>query len=181
MAERNNPTGFLGTSSTPDNAEFSADRYPGQIAQIVAVDDPDFPNRQKEYRLVKPDSTMTTYPFDGAAAYWANRALGLVTTDPTGRQGRPAGIFCKAPSTLVNRVIYVQVRGRKNNVKAVDAPTATPTAAGLFVVPSSTAAKVNILASASPATFPPFGVSASVINVVDNTFAVDLDVFDVSS
>lgn len=179
--ERFNPTGFTGTSATPEGAEFAADKYPGLISQIVTTEDLNNPGRQKEYRCVKLDSTMTVNPYDGAVAWWANRALGTVTTSPTtlGR-GAVAGVFCKTPSTLVNRAVYVQTKGLKTNVKFVDAPTAAPSAARLHVIPSATAAKADCLAAGSAPTYPILGYSAGTINAGDQTAAVDLNVSDIS-
>lgn len=181
MAERYNPTGFLGTSSTPNDAEFSSTKYPGQLAQIVTVDDPARQGRQKEFRLVKLDSSMSTAPYDGAIAWWKDRTTAIVTTSPTALgQGRGAGIFCKAPTSLVNTCVYVQVRGIHNTVKFIDAVTAQPTAAGLLVVPSSTAGKADCLAAGTAATYPILGYSAGVYDAANATCAVDLNVADVS-
>src|SRR3989304_2664649 len=48
----------------------------------------------KAYKMVRTDSTMTTAPYDGAVAWWADQALYKTTTSPTTlRRGRGAGVF----------------------------------------------------------------------------------------
>lgn len=133
--------------------------------------------REKSYRYVRTDSTMSVAPFKGALAWWSDRKIYLVTTSPTklGR-GRVAGVFQNAP-TLGN-YCFIQTAGPAT-VKFVDAPTATPTAAGLFVIPSATPGKADCLAAGSAATYPVIGVSAGAMNLGDNTAVVDLNIPDI--
>jgi hypothetical protein len=66
--------------------------------------------------------------------------------------------------------------GGPANVKFVDAPTASPTVAGLIVIPSSTAGKADCLAAGTAATYPKLGVSAGALNLGDQTALVELNV-----
>lgn len=130
--------------------------------------------RSKRYQLIRTDSSMTVAPFLGAVAWWSDKTQYLVTTTVTtlGR-GRIAGVFQNAITP--GNYGCVQVEGPAT-VKFIDAPTATPTAAGLFVIPSATNGKADCLAAASAATYPALGVSASAMNLGDNTAIVDLNV-----
>ena len=64
-------------------------------------------------------------------------------------------------------------------MKFVDAPTATPDATGLIVVPSATAGKADCLAAGSAATYPRIGRSAGTYNAPNATCIVDLDIPEV--
>jgi hypothetical protein len=66
--------------------------------------------------------------------------------------------------------------GGPATVKFIDAVTAAPTVAGLFVIPSATNAKADCLAAASAPTYPPLGVSAGVYDATNTVGVVDLDV-----
>lgn len=129
----------------------------------------------KGYQLVKTDSSMSVNPYSGAVAWWSDQAAYLVTTSPTtlGR-GRVAGVFRNAITP--GRYGCIQWKGICTNVKLVDAPTASPSIAGLFVTPSATAGKADVLAAGSAATYPPLGRTAGTLNLSDNTCSVDLDV-----
>jgi hypothetical protein len=155
----------------------------GQLGIHVQVKDPgpagapvgtSAVNRDKNYQLVRSDSTMSVSPFRGAVAWWSNKATYLVTTSPTtlGR-GRIAGIFGNAVTP--GNYCYVQTFG-PCTVKFVDAPTAAPSAAGLFVIPSATAGKADAIAAGTASTYPVLGYSASAITGSDSTALVDLDV-----
>ena len=67
-------------------------------------------------------------------------------------------------------------RGGPATVKLIDAVTATPLVAGLFCIPSATNGKADVLAAGSAATYPVLGVTASTLNLGDNTCVVELDV-----
>lgn len=160
--------------------EVEADwRFPGMIGgvcTIVAGTDGTTtgPRGSKSFQLVRTDSTMTTNPYNGAVAWWQNRLTYKVTTDPTGRRGQPAGVFLNANTP--GRLAIIQYAGRHGLVKFVDAPTATPTTAGLIVIPSATAAKADCLAAGSAATYPQLGRSAGTYDAANTTCAVDLDI-----
>lgn len=149
-------------------------RYPGQVGGYFTD------TANKLYRYVLLDSTMTVAPYAGAVAWWSNRTSGIVTTSSTNR-GRRAGIFTRAHQlTGTDRALacFIQVGGRRDDVKLIDAVTAAPTTAGLFIVPSATDGKADCLASGTAATFPALGVSASTKNLGNSTCSVDLSVED---
>lgn len=129
----------------------------------------------KGYQIVKTDSAMTVNPYSGAVAWWSAQASYLVTTSPTALgRGRVAGVFRNAITP--GRYGCIQWKGYCPNVKGIDNLTAEPTAVGLFVIPSATAAKADVLAANSAATYPPLGRTVGTRNLGDQTFAVDLDV-----
>lgn len=164
---------FVSTGD-PNTVSDQIVRYPGQVGGYYTD------TANKLYRYVLLDSTMTVAPYPGAVAWWSNRTAGIVTTSATNR-GRRAGIFTRAhqlTGTDRSLACFIQVGGRRTDVKGIDALTASPTVAGLFVVPSATAAKADVLASGTAATFPALGVTAGTLNVGDNTFAVDLSIED---
>jgi len=131
-------------------------------------------SRFKGYQIVQTDSTMGVGSFPGAVGWWSDKTKYLVTTDPTklGR-GRVAGVFNNA--SVKGNFTCIQWLG-PCTVKFVDAPVAAPTAAGLIVIPSATAAKADCLAAGSSATYPQLGYSAGALNAGDQTAIVDLDV-----
>lgn len=171
-------------SGDPETENESTLHYPGMLGKKYAVTQPHRTaagveeGRTKEYQFIHTDSSMTVAPFPGAVAWWANRALYQVTTDPTtlGR-GRVAGVF----QGTVTRGNYgfVQTKG-PGTVKFVDAPTAAPTVAGLIVVPSATAGKADALAAGTAATYPALGVTASVVDGGSSEAVVELDVPEAS-
>lgn len=172
---------FLGAGGDPELVNEAVWPYPGQIGKRMMVKQPgpggtpgaeDY--RDKEYQLVNTDSTMSVAPYKGAVAWWADKTNYKVTTTVTtlGR-GRVAGVFQNAITP--GNVGYIQTKGPAV-VKLTDTITSTPLASGLFVIPSATAAKADCLAAGSAATYPPLGLSASTLNLGDNTCIVDLDV-----
>ena len=177
---RSQPMYFItGDPETENNAILE---YPGQLGSRCTIIEPTRGSpttagqfRPKTYQLVQSDSSMTTNPYSGAAAWWADKTKYLVTTSPTKLgQGRIAGIFRTAVTP--GNYCFVQTQGPCPNVKYVDAPAAVPDATGQFVVPSSTAGKVTNVAAGTAATYPPFGVSTGAMSGADNTGPVDLDV-----
>jgi len=159
--------------------------YPGLLGGRVAVKQPGPPGQpvaegenytHKAYQFIKTDSTMTVAPYRGAVAWWANQAAYLVTTSPTALgRGRVAGLFQNAITP--GYYGFIQIRG-KATVKFVDVPTAEPTAAGGFVIPSATAGKADCLAAGAAATYPQLGRAAGVRNPASEA-VVDLCVDDV--
>ena len=166
-----------------DPAQFNiaeADwRFPGMIGGSCTVvlgtaGSTTDPRGSKTIQLVRTDSTMTVAPFNGAVAWWKNKLTYQVTTDPTGRRGQHAGVFL-GPVTA-GRLAIIQYGGRHGQVKFIDAPTAAPTAAGLIVIPSATAAKADCLAAGTAATYPALGLSAGTYDAANTVCAVDLDI-----
>lgn len=167
-------------SGDPESENEASLLYPGQLGMRFTVTQPSRSavgaeaGRSKTYQLIRTDSTMTTAPYTGAVAWWSDKTQYLVTTSPTtlGR-GRIAGVFQNA-ITLGN---YGCVQtGGPATVKFVDAPTANPTAAGLHVIPSATAAKADCLAAGSAPTYPLLGFSSGVYDATNTVAVVDLDV-----
>ena len=161
--------------------------YPGQLGirfnyinpprTTPADADASEDGRSKGFQLVHTDSSMTVGPYDGAVAWWARQDLYRVTTSPTtlGR-GRVAGVFRYA--VTAGNYCCVQIKG-PSTTKFIDAPTATPSAAGLIVIPSATAGKADCLAAGSAATYPSMGRTMGGWNATEVTALVDLDVPEV--
>ncbi len=172
---------------SPDSMNEPSLAYPGQLGIRFAYIDPprsapsdtegSAAGNPKAYKLVQTDSSMAVAPFPGAVAWFADQANSVVTTSPTklGR-GRVAGVFKNAVTP--GYFTCIQVKG-KGHVFFVDAPTAAPTAAGLFVIPSATAGKADCLAAASSPTYPIIGRSAGVIQGGTGQAIVDIDVPEV--
>lgn len=166
--------------------------YPGQLGMRATIVEPGRTpataygkGRSKTYQLIQTDSTMATAPFPNAVAWWSDKTRYLVTTSVTklGR-GRIAGRFPDngaGGSITKGNWGWIQVGG-PGMVKFVDAPTAAPSAVGLFVIPSATDGKADCLAAGSQPTYPTLGTSASGLNPAyaagpnDNCGVVDLDV-----
>lgn len=171
------PPVFL-RSGDPEQENEPKLQYPGQLGMRFTVIQPTRATpgaesgRSKTYQLIKTDSTMSVAPYLGAVAWWADKTQYLTTTSASklGR-GRIAGVYQNAITP--GNYGCVQTGGPATT-KLVDAPTAAPTIAGLFVIPSATDGKADVVSTA-PA-FPVLGLTASVLNVGDNTIVADLDV-----
>lgn len=170
---------YLPNGGDPEQVNEVTLQQPGMLGGRVI--NPSTSSGNKEYQLVQVDSSTTNTPantvYDGATALWSNRDKFMVGTavSALGR-GNVAGIFVNAP--IAGRYTCIQTVGRHDAVKLVDAPTATPTAAGLFIIPSATNGKADCLAAGTAATYPVLGRSASVINAGDQTCQVDLNVYE---
>ena len=166
-------------SGDPEQENSPTLAYPGTLGARFVVKQPHRSpagaedGRSKTYQLIKTDSTMTVAPFRGAVAWWSDKTQYLVTTTVTtlGR-GRVAGVFQNAITPGYYGCIQ---KGGPATVKFVDAPTAQPTVAGLFVIPSATNAKADCLAANTAALYPMLGVSAGVYNAAAAEAVVDLD------
>lgn len=167
-------------SGDPETENTPTLLYPGTLGARFTVTQPlrspagAEDGRSKRYQLVQTDSTMTVAPFRGAVAWWADKTRYLVTTTVTtlGR-GRVAGVFQNAVTPGYYGCIQI---GGPATVKFVDAPTAAPTVAGLFVIPSATNAKADCLAAGTAASYPHLGVSAGVYDATNTVGVVDLSV-----
>ena len=173
------PPVFL-QSGDPETENVASLHAPGTLGARFTVKQPTRSaagvedGRYKRYQLIRTDSTMTVSPFRGAVAWWSDKTQYMVTTSPTALgRGRIAGVFQNAISLGYYGCIQI---GGPATVKFVDAPTASPTVAGLFVIPSGTAAKADCLGAGSSATYPTLGVSAGVYNGAAAEGVVDLDV-----
>lgn len=167
-------------SGDPESENSPTLSYPGLLGARFTVKQPSRSaagiedGRSKTYQLIQTDSTMSVAPYKGAVAWWSDKTKYLVTTTVTtlGR-GRIAGVFQNAIS--LGNYGCVQTGGPATT-KIIDTPTATPSVAGLFCIPSATNGKADVLAAGSAPTYPALGVTASVINLGDNTCVVELDV-----
>lgn len=168
---------YLPNGGDPEQMNESRLQQPGMLGSRTIVRTATEGN--KEYQLVQVDSNTTNTPantvYDGAIAWWSNRNNYLVGTAPgaLGR-GNVAGVFVNAVTP--GNYTCIQKAGIHTQVKFVDAPTAAPSAAGLFVIPSATNAKADCLAAGTASTYPQLGRSISVINPADQTAQVDLAV-----
>ncbi len=168
-------------SGDPESENAVVLAYPGALGARFTVKQPGIGGsattagqyRSKTYQLVATDSSMTTFPFSGAVAWWSDKTKYLVTTNPaTLGRGRIAGVFRN--SITPGNYGCIQTEGPCPNVKFVDSPNTTPTAAGLFVIPSATAGKADTTAAGTAATYPTLGVTAGAMSLADNTGSVDL-------
>lgn len=175
------PTYLPGGS--PETVNVSSLAYPGQLGtrfnyvmppRTIPGLDASEDGRAKAYQVVATDSSMSVAPYDGAVAWWNRQDLYRVTTSPTSLgRGRVAGVFKNAVTP--GNFTCIQIKGMAM-VKFIDAVTAQPTAAGLFVIPSATAGKADALAAGSAATYPPLGISAGAYNAANAEGLVNLDV-----
>ena len=171
LHDRTKPTMYLPQGGNPEEVNLTSLFHPGMLGGRFISPNPSAGN--KEFQLVRVDSTAAVSPYNGATAWWANKALYLVTTAATNR-GQVAGVFTFAAA--LGNYTCIQLEGRHNSVKIVDAPTSAPDATGKFVIPSATAGKADVLAAGSAATYPVMGRTAGTLNAGDNTCAVDLHV-----
>lgn len=175
---------FISTGD-PETVNDATLLYPGQLGMRVTLKRPSGPGtpgspnapdyRDKTYQLVGTDSTMTTSPYPGAVAWWADKPNYKVTTDGTklGR-GRIAGVFRN--NITPGNFCFVQTQGPAA-VKLIDSPNTAPTTnSGQYIIPSSTTGKADCLAAGAAATYPPLGVVGGALNLGDNTVVTDLDV-----
>ena len=164
---------YLPQGGDPETVNLSSLQQPGMLGGRFIH--PHATEGNKEYQLVQTDSTMTVNPYDGATAWWTDKANYKVSTMVgTAGRGNVAGVFVNAATP--GNYTCIQVEGYHDSVKFIDAPTATPTTAGLFVIPSATNAKADCLAAGSAATYPVMGRSAGTYNAPNATCAVMLGV-----
>lgn len=167
--------GFFFQEGDPLGMNEATLQYPGMLGVTAPTHCLDGITR--DLQIVQADSTMATAVAQGALAYWANEDRFIATTneDITGfGRGRCIGVF----TTTVDNGSYTAIvkRGRKTPVWFVDAPTAAPTTAGLFVIPTTTDGRADALAAASAATYPPIGRTSGVVNA-SNRAICDVDVY----
>lgn len=167
-----NPYMPNGGNPEETNIPIANFRYAGQIGTIhtALYKDADGVSRTKTFMLVKTNATLAVAPFNGCPAYWSNQDDNEVSTALV--RGRPAGVFINVPG--VSSVCFIQILGRHPNVRIKGVPTATPTNAGLFVIPDSAAGACDCLAAGTAATYPPLGLSVS--GLTGNDAAVFLTV-----
>ena len=172
-------------SGDPERESVATLHAPGTVGMRFTVKQPSGGGtpgaeeyRYKTYQIVKTDSTMSVTPFKGAVAWWQDKTQYVVTTSPTALgRGRIAGVFQNLPAYPITAGHYTCVQvGGPGIVKFIDAVTAAPTVAGLFVIPAATAGKADCLAAGSSPTYPTLGVSSGVYNGAAAEGVVDLDV-----
>lgn len=167
---RNQPL-YLGPSGDPELMNEPTLLYPGQLGAKITIKNPGPPgvpvassavSRDKTYQLVQTDSSATVAPFKRAVAWWRDKAKYLVTTSvSTAGRGNIAGVFGNLGAPSPGNFGCVQTAGPAF-VKYINAPTAAPSAAGLFVTPSATDGKADCIAAGTAATYPTLGTSAGV-------------------
>jgi len=167
-------------SGDPETENVATLHAPGTLGARFTVKQPTRSaagaedGRYKRYQLIRTDSTMTVSPFRGAVAWWSDKTQYLVTTSPTALgRGRIAGVFQNAITLGYYGCIQI---GGPATVKFIDAVAVAPTVAGLFVIPSATAAKADTLAAGTAASYPALGVTAGVYNAAAAEAVVDLNV-----
>lgn len=156
------------TTGDPTTVNETTPYAPGQLGKEITVFNTAnvSPGQAaKTFKYVQVDSTSAS-PYLGSVAWWSDRDNFKVTLAATNR-GQVAGAFQAAFPTPGN-FGYIQTGG-PGIVKLIDAVTATPTAGGLFIVPSATNGKADCLASGSAATFRVLATSNGTINLGDST------------
>lgn len=170
--------GLFFQDGNPQGMNEAVLQYPGMLGVIAPTACQD--GIVRELQIVQADSVMGTAPREGALAFWANEDQFLVTTDEAiasfGR-GRCIGVFTCVVDIALAGSNYTAIvkKGRQTPVWFVDAPTAAPSGAGLFVIPTTTDGRADALAAGSAATYPPIGRTAGV--AVANVAACDVDVY----
>jgi hypothetical protein len=131
-------------------------------------------NEAQEWQLVVNDSVMDVLPTAGAVAWWIDRAAYRVTTDVSAAgRGNVAGVYGGASS-----LGYVTCIQKKGPISAIQVSAGTPSAAGLFLIPTATDAKAEALAAGTAATYPVIGKTTSVASGSPNGCAAVLNVDD---
>lgn len=176
-------------SGSPTLERRDPDSYsPGQLGQQFDAPDDGNSGSPAEWQIVKTDSVMGTLPYDGAVAWWIDRAHYLVTTDVAAAgRGNVAGVFRdtsapRDPTTHnigLSKICCIQKEGKSVQVNFIDAPTSNPTTAGLIVVPSATVGKADSLAAGTAALYPYLGKTVGAVGALTAHYAaVELKVTD---
>lgn len=169
--------GLFFQDGNPQGMNEQVLQYPGMLGAIAPTQCHD--GIVRELQIVQVDSVLGTAPQEGALAFWKNEEQYIVTTDAavTGfGVGRCIGVFtCAVTASYYTAIVK---KGRKTNVWFVDAPTAAPSGAGLFVIPTATAGRADALAAGTAATYPPVGrTSGDVLDAADDLALCDVDVY----
>ena len=160
----------------------------GQLGNYVVIQQPgprseagegqDEEYRNKTYRYVKTDSTMTVAPYKGAVAWWADKSRFMVTTTvATTARALRAGVFQFAVTK--GHACFIQTGGPAT-VKFVDAVAGgNPyTTAGIPCIPSATNGKADTDNVGVAPTYPALGYSIGSGNAAACTAIVDLAIPD---
>ena len=100
--------------------------------------------RAKRYQLVKTDSSMSVAPYQGATAWWSDRANYVVTTSASAASRNDvAGVFCRSWATPGD-FMCIQITGPQL-VKVLDADFVAASA-GDTIIPSATDSKATRVA-----------------------------------
>lgn len=177
-------------SGDPTLERRDPDSYAGgQLGQhFDAPDIGNDPPTPATWQIVKTDSVMDALPYDGAVAWWKDRANYIVTTDVSAAgRGNVAGVFrdTSAPQDVntnnigLSQICCIQKKGESTQVKFDAAPTAAPTAEGLIVIPNDADGEADCLAAGTAATYPVLGKSVGAVDAVETDYAaVALNVDD---
>jgi hypothetical protein len=157
------------TTGDPTTVNEATPYAPGQLGKEISVYNTSAginPGQgAKTFKYVQVDSTSAS-PYKGSVAWWSDRDALKVTLSATNR-GQVAGVF-QASAPNPGNFGYLQIGG-VGAVKLVNAPTAAPSAAGAFVIPSATDGKADCLAAGSAAIYAPIGQALGTANPGDNT------------
>lgn len=136
-------------------------RYPGQIGSAFTFEEKDVDGitRSKTWMLVKTASVLATATVNGTCLWWSDQDAFTVTTLATNR-GRVAGVALRV--CAVNSVVAIQIGGRHPGVHVIAVPTAAASVAGMWVVPSATDARADVLALGTAPTHTPLGYAVGV-------------------
>jgi hypothetical protein len=184
MPNRFEQPAFFLQSGDPETENVPTLAYGGQLGVRFTVIQPSRAavgvesGRSKRYQLIKTDSTMTVAPFPGAVGWWSDKTQYMVTTtSPSVAVGRNriAGVFQNAITP--GNFGCVQIEGPAT-VKLVDGVTQGNVVAGAYIVPSSTNAKADVVATATAPTQTPLGIVGSPLtyNAAAQEVVVDLAV-----
>jgi hypothetical protein len=175
---------FYLQSGDPETENVPTLAYPGQLGVRFTILSPQratpgvTAGRSKRYQIVKTDSTMTVAPFPGAVAYWGDKTQYIVTTTSpsvAASRNRIAGKFSCVVG--LGNFCCVQFEG-PGVVKLIDGVTQGNVVPGAYVIPSSTNAKADVVATATAPTQTPLGTVASPLtyNAAAQEVVVDLAV-----
>jgi len=173
--------GLFFQDGNPQGMNEATLQYPGMLGVIAPTECHD--GIVRELQIVQADSVMGTAPREGALAFWADETRYLVTTQEDMSDlgvGRCIGVFTCVVDIAITGGNYTAIvkKGRKTNVWFVDAPTAAPSGAGLFVIPTATEGRADALAAGTAATYPPVGrTSGTVLDPAADVALVDVDVY----
>lgn len=172
-------------SGNPETESTPTLHAPGQLGMRFTMTvtqrqgpgtDTDPAGRSKRYQLVKTDSTMAVAPYNGAVAWWADKAGYVVTTSASKTaRGQIAGVFRRAWDAAGD-YMCVQTEG-PGYVKLVDGDVAA-TVGGDAIIPSATDSKANRVAAGTAPTYPTLGFAhaPTTKNAIAALVLVDLDV-----
>ena len=163
-----NQTPFL-QSGNPALEHRLPDSYSkGQLGQRFTFDDPTDQNAGKRWQLVDRDSHDTGVITAGQVVYWNGIYGYTITTSISAALGRGGVAGIAQCAIAAGEVGCIQLGGPS----LVTFTSGTPTAAGLFAIPSATEGTADAIAAGGAATYPPIGLTRS--TATNNQATVEL-------